>query len=165
MTIFYIPNPTQYINLTTILTHYYKQQIRSFWTQLNAFRHADMVNMICLLKFNPSIRMGKEGDLSDFRNCWSTGIFMHFISMVCRKWSKKCCWPCPCLHDMRTDINMNNQLILHYIIVLTGLSVYYHSASAYSCIMATINKVQTSRTSAIPLPLPYSHPQTCTQTE
>ncbi len=32
MTIFYIPNPTQYLNLTTtLLTINNKQQIRSYW--------------------------------------------------------------------------------------------------------------------------------------
>ena len=35
------------------------------WQQLNAFRHVDMVQDD-LLKFKPSIRMGKKGDLSDF---------------------------------------------------------------------------------------------------
>ena len=35
------------------------------WQQLDAFRHVDMVD---LLKFKPSIRMGKKGDLSDFEH-------------------------------------------------------------------------------------------------
>ncbi len=34
-------------------------------SQLNAFRHLDVVKDD-LLKFKPSIRMGKKGDLSDF---------------------------------------------------------------------------------------------------
>ncbi len=58
-----------------------------------------------LLKFKPSIRMGKkEGDLSDFergmllvpdgwseyfKNYWSTGIFSTTISRVYREWSEK----------------------------------------------------------------------------
>ncbi len=33
MTIFYIPNPTQYLNLTTTLTTINKHQIRSFLGQ------------------------------------------------------------------------------------------------------------------------------------
>ncbi len=36
------------------------------WQQLNALRHLDVVRR--LLKFKPSIRMGKKGDLSDFEH-------------------------------------------------------------------------------------------------
>ncbi len=35
MTIFYIPNPTQYLNLTTILLTIDKQQIRSLVNQMS----------------------------------------------------------------------------------------------------------------------------------
>ncbi len=57
-----------------------------------------------LLKFKPSIRTGKKGDLRDlneewllvqtdwseyFTNCWSTGIFNTTISRVYREWSEK----------------------------------------------------------------------------
>ena len=37
------------------------------WQQLNAFSHIDM-GQDDLLKFKPSIRMGKKGDLSDFEH-------------------------------------------------------------------------------------------------
>ncbi len=35
MTIFYIPNPTQYLNLATTLLTIYKQQIRSLLNQMS----------------------------------------------------------------------------------------------------------------------------------
>ncbi len=34
MTVFYIPNPTQYLNLTTTLVTINKQQIRSLFRQM-----------------------------------------------------------------------------------------------------------------------------------
>ncbi len=33
MTLFYIPNPTQYLNLTTTILTTNKQQIRSLWRE------------------------------------------------------------------------------------------------------------------------------------
>ncbi len=65
------------------------------WQQLNAFRHLD------LLKFEPSIRMGKKGDLSDFehgmvvgarRLVWVFQLLIYWdttISRVYREWSEK----------------------------------------------------------------------------
>ncbi len=36
MTLFYIPNPTQYLHLTTTLLTINKQQIRSYWVVVNS---------------------------------------------------------------------------------------------------------------------------------
>lgn len=74
------------------------------WQQLNPFRHVDMVKDN-LLKFKPSIRMGKKCDLSDFEHGIAVGArlaglsiseaadrlsYSHTtISRVYREWSEK----------------------------------------------------------------------------